>query len=94
MRKERALTDIQLQQEKNENILLNEKIHLLTDELNKTNQAMEAMSIKYEGEMKELKKLLIESQKREQMLKELNQEVYQLLTINGIDQLGLMNQSL
>ena len=88
MRKERALTSIQLQQEKNENTLLNEKIHLLTDELTKTQQTMVAMKNQYEQEMKELKKLLIESQRRENMLKQLNQETLQLLQLNGVDQIN------
>ncbi len=94
MRKERALTGIQLHQERNENILLNEKIRILTDELTKTNQSMETMTLKYENENKELKRLLIESQKKEQMLKELNQEAYQLLNLYGIDQLGFLNKNI
>ncbi len=46
---------------------------------------MEQTNEKHLKEIAELKALLNESNRREQMLRELNQEAYNLLTVFGID---------
>jgi septal ring factor EnvC (AmiA/AmiB activator) len=58
---------------------------LLTDALSKTQESLQSSTEKYENEMKELKKLLLESQRREELLRQMNNEAYQLLTIYGVN---------
>lgn len=84
LRKERALSDIQLHQERETNQVLNKKIHLLTEELGKTQEEMAQQLEKFESEARELKRLLAESKQREDMLRQLNNESHQLLTLFGV----------
>lgn len=85
MRKERAQTDIQLQQERDKNVVLTDNVDRLQQDLASLRLEMEKSSTQHTKELNDLKKLLAESMRREAELRELNQEAYSLLTLYGIN---------
>jgi dGTP triphosphohydrolase len=82
--KERAQTDIQLQEERDKNIVLNETIDKLNTNIHELKQEIVTMNEQHANELQTLKKLLHDSMRRETRLRELNQEAYTLLTLYGI----------
>ncbi len=74
-----------MQEEKDRNEALGEVVVQLNLELAEAKSTIEKLSEQHEKEIHDLKTLLSESLRREQMLRELNQESYSLLTMFGID---------
>lgn len=87
VRKERAVSDISLAQEREKNMMLEKKIEILTQELKESKDLISQLEIKANNEKEDLEKKLLESQAKMNQLLEMNQEILQLITLMGIDQL-------
>jgi len=91
LKKDRALTDIQLQSEREYNIQLEKKLQDVGTELTSVKSSLQENTVIYQDEINTLTALLEESLFRERKLRELNNEAYSLLTLYGIGQITEMN---
>lgn len=91
LKKERALTDIQLQNEREYNVQLEQKLQDTTTELTTVQTSLQTMESSYQQEIEQLKESLRGSLERERKLQELNEEAYSLLTLYGLKQITEVN---
>jgi predicted nuclease with TOPRIM domain len=84
LRKERAQTDIRLQEEISKNQALHADLEELQRQLAASKEELKNQSDQQAKELQDVKKLLSDSIKREAQLRELNQEAYELLSLNGV----------
>lgn len=86
MKKERALSDIQLQHEREYNVQLEKKLSDTQKELQEAKEGTQSIEAKYQEEIQQLKELLSQALGRERKLQDLNEEAYTLLTLYGMQQ--------
>lgn len=84
IKRERAYAEVQYQRERDRAIQAEGVIASLQEEISKLKQSMDKMQLKHEEEKQLLKQDLINSQRREQILQQLNQEAYDLLLLHGL----------
>lgn len=87
VRRERASTDLLLKQERNKLIDAQERIKVLEAKLVELTLSYEELESKYDSDTSTLRNELENSVKQQQLLKLLNQEAYELLVLQGIDNL-------
>lgn len=91
VRRERAQVEIQLRQERERCLSHEQTIADLTSQVAELKQVAQITEDGHNREIQELRELFAASMRREQELRELNQEAYALLTLYGIECLSSPN---
>jgi vacuolar-type H+-ATPase subunit I/STV1 len=87
VKRERACTDVQMKTERERALQAERVVEDLRDEVKVLRKKLEETERIYKEECLQLQQELQEKQKREQQLKELNQEAYDLLILHGFQTL-------